>query len=714
MKKIKLPEIKKKEKATKEPKKVIKKDFLKKGFLKKDSRKEAAPERDFVVELPSEEELLAAAANTDAFEEAPVEVPVEAPVTDTKKKGLKKVDFKKISFKKVSFKKLSAKNGFLKKFSKKTADGEVTPKEKKPFNIKSLIETLRNSGGISRKIQFAIVPFIFIAFIALMLIILSTTNKTLRDSMERTLEKESHATAYKVVYDMMTVTQLPSIEYAYKTILTRDTYLKEVCYSVENMTVMDYGFAFIVDKETGNVIAHNDLAVKRMNLYNTADKLYAPIGKALKNVSLEKASEIIKIKTGSNTYYTILEPISTETPWIVVCCLPEAYVTDDLRPMAIQMISIILIITVLTIGWIAFFVSRMTAPIKGLTNVLSAVADGDFTAELPEKGNDEIAVMSRGMNEFLAIMREVISDITDISNQLNSLSGSSKDVAGTLTDASETQAESMGDMQVTLDQIANAIQELASHATTLATVVDNTNQSGSVANEKMNQTVQIAEKGRNDMEEVAKKMDEIVESMNELNLAVTEVGTSTQEINSIVKLIGDIASQTNLLSLNAAIEAARAGEAGRGFSVVADEIGKLAEMSSTSAKQISKIIAGVTKQVDTMVLRTTESVGYIQENSAQITTSYEIFETIYQDISTTGHMLSDIVDQLQQVDDVATNIAALAEEQSASTEEILASTLMLSENSLQIAEDSKQVAQSAESVSDAAFTLGEHMRRFKA
>ncbi len=238
----------------------------------------------------------------------------------------------------------------------------------------------------------------------------------------------------------------------------------------------------------------------------------------------------------------------------------------------------------------------------------------------------------------------------------------------------------MGDMQVTLDQVADAIQELAQHASTLAAVVDSTNQDGIAADEKMQQTVIVAAKGREDMEQTSAAMAVIVSAMQNLKEAVGMVGASTEQINSIVQLISEIAEQTNLLSLNAAIEAARAGEAGKGFAVVADEIRKLADISSSSATQIAHIIDEVNHQVED----TNESVTYIEDNSSRIAASREIFDCIYQDVSETGGVLKHIVEQIHHVDDVAANIAALSQEQSASAEEILASTRVLADTSLQI------------------------------
>ena len=103
----------------------------------------------------------------------------------------------------------------------------------------------------------------------------------------------------------------------------------------------------------------------------------------------------------------------------------------------------------------------------------------------------------------------------------------------------------------------------------------------------------------------------------------------------------------------------------------------------------------------------------IEANSEKITASCEIFENIYGNVAEADKVLSKIVAEIANVDDVATNIAALSQEQSASTEEILASTELLAESSLQFSSDSKEMARGADHVSDAAFALAEHMRKFK-
>lgn len=571
-------------------------------------------------------------------------------------------------------------------------------------------------SSIRTKLLGIITALFIISFSLLLLVSFFSIRNTLTDSAVRTLRKESQANVNSITVDMVSFTSSPTLEGAYIKIFDRPTSLWNIYGQVESMSVMDYGYAFLVDTETGKILAHPNTDIKNTIIFEAENGTFLSDVVNMINELPEDISAEMPVKylqDDSDSYYVIAQPFKG-IPWVLISCLSDSYITDELVPTFMGMMIIIIVMLVITLLIAGIVITRTTAPINKLTKILTDITDGDFSVQIPiSSGNDEISVMSRALRDFVSVMREVIMDIREVSNSLSQHSNSTKQVATELSDTSQTQAESMGDMQVTLDQVANAITELAQHATTLAEVVNNTNQDGDHVSEKMQQTVTVARQGRSDMEQVAETMQSIVVTMKQLEEVVTGVGASTAQIHSIVKVISDISGQTNLLSLNAAIEAARAGEAGRGFSVVADEIRKLAEISSNSATQIANIISQITVQVDDMVSRTDQSVAFIEDNASKVTASCDIFNHIYQNVSSTEDVLAHIVSQIHQVDDVATNIAALSEQQSASTQEILASTHVLADTSLHISDDSKQVETSAETVSQASFTLAEHMRRFK-
>lgn len=585
----------------------------------------------------------------------------------------------------------------------------------------------KRSSSIQRNLLSFILPFLSVAFLVLMFIIFTISSSSLSESIERTLEKEAMSNTQAVAIDLLQQTNASSFRFAYITILAKPDSVEKIYENIERLSVLDSGFSFLVSKTDKSILAHPNEVFEGLFLDDEDSgaffndiagiiEIEAPDAEGTSENAIVASiisSPVYEFNDGTAKYYVVANQI-VNTPWIVVSCLPETYTTNIVLDLLKYIVACIVIILVLTAVSLAFFIHRTVNPIKKLTKYLTDITDGDFSVEVEAKGNNEITTMSLALREFVYIMREVITDIRTVSNQLNQHSESTKQVSETLKSTAGLQAESMGDMQTTLDQVASSIQELANHAATLSEVVVTTSNNGSTANARMQQTVAVASQGKEDMEIVEKTMSSIVDSMKLLENNVLEVGASTEQITSIVSLISEISEQTNLLSLNAAIEAARAGEAGRGFAVVAEEIRKLAEVSSSSATQIADIINQISSQVGNMVTSTKESVQYIEENSAKITASCEVFDNIYQDVTATSIALQDIVNQMSQVDDVSTNMAALSEEESASTEEILASTQVLAENSLQISSDSKSVAVSAEAVAEASFTLAEHMRKFKA
>lgn len=575
-----------------------------------------------------------------------------------------------------------------------------TPKTKKPKIF-----------SIRKKLLLTILPLFLISFIITAALIYINSGKTLMKISQYALLTEAESNAKTVTINLLSGTGSKSVEEAYNDISSLPVILSSFVASINDIRVMDEGHVFLVNTNKMSILAHNDPEKRNTPL------AYYPEDSFLGRITKEIAAGTTGVMTitddnGIDRLYATITYIEG-TPWAMVSYINEAYILSDLIDLLYIVCTIFVIVLVIVIAVVSIFVGRLMQPINSLTSVITTISDGDFSVNITAKGNDEIAVMSRSLRDFVTIMREVITDIRDVSDQLSNSSDATKELAGTLYSGSQSQAESMADVKVTVDQVANGVQELAEHAGTLSSVVTETNHRGSNARENMQQTVNVASQGRDDMETVNSAMSSIVTAMNELETIVSRVGESTEQINSMVSLISDIASQTNLLSLNAAIEAARAGEAGRGFAVVAEEIRKLAEVSSSSASKISDIITQVNTEVSQMVSQTNQSVTYIEDNSEKITAACEIFEKIYNNVSETNDMLTDIVSQIAHVDDVATNIAALSEEQSASTEEILASTEVLAETSLQFSADSKQVAENADNVSAASFTLTEHMRKFK-
>lgn len=563
--------------------------------------------------------------------------------------------------------------------------------------------------SVQTKFLIVILPLFVIAFLGSSLVLIFNSALSLRNQSKEALAYASEATAQGVMLDLLEFTKCSTPESAYsRTQLLPNSYAA-MYETIANTTIMDEGRVFLVNTESGLIVAHSDPEVQGTPIAEQ------PAGTFLGDINTLIASgdtSIHTIEDDGEEYYVIAYYIDG-TPWVLITYIANRVILAEIYSLFQTVLYICVAVLIVVAVVVSLLVRRILKPVKKLNTALATIADGDFTVELQTKGSDEIATMGHSLEEFVGIMREIIVDIRTISDQLSASSTATKEISGTLHTASESQAESMGDVKVTIDQVAAAIQDLAEHASTLSDVVNSTNVQGGQARENMQQTVDVAAKGRADMLTVSDTMSEIVASMKELEQVVGKVGDSTEQINSMVRIISDISDQTNLLSLNAAIEAARAGDAGRGFAVVAEEIRKLAEVSASSAARISEIITQVNEEVSSMVAKTGESVAYIEDNSAKITDSCQIFENIYANVSDTNRMLGDIVEQIGQVDDVATNIAALSEEQSASTEELLASTEVLAENSLKFSDDASHVSKDADAVSDAAFSLAEHMRRFK-
>ena len=363
------------------------------------------------------------------------------------------------------------------------------------------------------------------------------------------------------------------------------------------------------------------------------------------------------------------------------------------------------------IGELAAANARVIEYMKEMAAVADRMADGDLTVD--PKPRSEKDVLGHAHARLAARQREVIGrtkaaagSVTEASRQLSRASEqtaqATQQITATMQQVARGASEQSTSLQQTagsvdqlsraIDQIARGSQEQAKavdEATraveAVAGAIDSVTANAEVGATEWEATAECAAAGARKTGETVVGMDKIRKAMDLVSLRVTDLGQRSGDIGNIVATIDDIAAQTNLLALNAAIEAARAGEQGRGFAVVADEVRKLAERSSTATKEIAGLVSGtqtgVREAVSAMQQGTQEvEAGYRLATDAggaldEILTRSRNVKKQVVEISTATESLKDLSREMTAA---MQKIIKIVEENAAATEEMTASSDMVS------------------------------------
>lgn len=333
---------------------------------------------------------------------------------------------------------------------------------------------------------------------------------------------------------------------------------------------------------------------------------------------------------------------------------------------------------VLALLLVAIITRLIIAPLERIMSVVSDIANGDLTKELPTDRRDEIGVLMQSIQKMIVNLRHLIDNLTSGIEQLAVASEE-------MSTISQTNAVGVTQQKEETEQVATAMHEMTA---TVQDVARSAEDASVAATDSAKQAI----RGQQIVQNTSKQISGLVEDISASAENISELQRQSDTIGSVLDVIKTVADQTNLLALNAAIEAARAGDAGRGFSVVADEVRALATRTQESAGQIEGLIKN-------LQVKAQGAVGAMNRSVESANSSLEMAEEARKVITT----INKAVDNIQLMNQ---QIAAAALQQSVVAEQINRSIVNIRDVSEQSASASEEVATASHDLG----VLGEKLR----
>jgi len=363
----------------------------------------------------------------------------------------------------------------------------------------------------------------------------------------------------------------------------------------------------------------------------------------------------------------------------------QASMQSSVLYSGLWMVAIIAMFLVAVYWLIHLFVLKPLHDLSAISHNI-AQGEGDLTKRVPVgNGSDEITGLARDFNLFIQKMHGALSLVNQATNRLARSTIELSSTADNVVRAAEGQ-------ESRAVQSASAVEEMTM---TAGEVARNSTEAARIAQE----TAETARSGQEVMTQTVSGMQQVSEAVVQAANIITTLGRSSDQIGEIVRVIEDIADQTNLLALNAAIEAARAGEQGRGFAVVADEVRKLAERTTKATKEIGDMIRQIQQDTKSAVASMDQGTNQVGHGVDLATKTGEALSKIHSMINSTAGMIQ--------------QIASAAEEQSNATRQIAGDLEAMTQTTRQTSSGITNSAQACHELSTLASDLQKTVSAFK-
>lgn len=311
----------------------------------------------------------------------------------------------------------------------------------------------------------------------------------------------------------------------------------------------------------------------------------------------------------------------------------------------LALIALLVVCIVITILLSIFIIRSVVVPVNRVTAKLKEISqnNGDLTQRIGYDSEDEIGELSSNFDLFMEKLHLIISEVADSSRIIASSSDQLTVSTGATTQSLEEFSNTIGQIAASTHEGAAAAEQTTATLEAVASFSESTANASRNTTEKSRKAKEAAEDGANKISNVVASITDIAAASTDVTTMINELDESSKKIKEIIQIITGISQQTNLLALNASIEAARAGEAGRGFSVVANEIRNLADQSNIAASEIAELVKENQRKSESAV----KSVLSVER---KITDGVEKASQVGQSIQSIIQNIQDIVTQIEQID----------------------------------------------------------------